>query len=115
MSSRSSGHRNEPPPAKTLAPIDYGNEPDASPKTAVIVCHGMGQQVRFQTLNDVVQLLREEAGRRQERFSDVATRMVLFRDAAGVSTGQLGRAELTIARGDGSAAACTSTKPTGHR
>src|SRR4051812_9518226 len=96
------GPQYEPAPARTLAPIDYGNEPDASPKTAVIVCHGMGQQVRFQTLNDVVQLLREEAGRRQEGLADVATRMVLFRDAAGVCTGQLGRAELTMVRADGS-------------
>ena len=53
----------ESPPAQTLPPIDYGKEPNPALKTAVLVCHGMGQQVRFQTLNDIVQLLREEAER----------------------------------------------------
>src|SRR3954452_22094321 len=96
------GPKCEPLPARTLAPVEYGQEPEGALKTAVIVCHGMGQQVRFQTLNDVVQLLREEAARRDEALTDIATRMVLFRDGAGVRSGQLGRAELTVRRADGS-------------
>jgi hypothetical protein len=96
------GPQCEPLPAATLPPVEYGREPDGSPKTAVIVCHGMGQQVRFQTLNDVVQLLREEAARRDETLTDIATRMVLMSDASGARTAQLGRAELTVGRADGS-------------
>ena len=88
----------EPLPAHTLPPIDHGQEPDPGAKTAVIVCHGMGQQVRFQTLNDIVQLLRDEAARRDETVSDVGARLVLFRNAAGVCTSQMGRAELTVTR-----------------
>lgn len=92
----------EPLPAQTLPPIDYGQEPNPAPKTAVIVCHGMGQQVRFQTLNDIVQLLRDQAARQNGIIREVATRLVLFRNAAGVCTDQLGRAELTLVRPDGS-------------
>lgn len=62
----------------------------------------MGQQVRFQTLNDIVQLLREEAARRSEQIKTCATRLVLFRGKEGTCTDQLGRAELTLARRDGS-------------
>jgi len=36
----------------------------SKPKIAVFVTHGMGQQVRFQTLDDLTQGLAEEAGRR---------------------------------------------------
>ena len=86
----------EPPPAQTLPPIDYGKEPNPALKTAVLVCHGMGQQVRFQTLNDIVQLLREEAERRGEQIKTCATRLVLFRDKEGTCTDQLGRAEPAI-------------------
>jgi hypothetical protein len=89
--------RVEPAPAQTHPPVEWGQEPEES-RTAVIICHGMGQQVRFQTLNDVAQLLREEAVRRGEALQNMptATRLVLFRDAAGLCTGQLGRAELTV-------------------
>lgn len=88
--------RCEPLPAQTALPIDHGQEPDESSKTAVIVCHGMGQQVRFQTLNDVVQLLRDEAFRRNEVITTVTTRLILFRGQGGECTDQLGRAEITL-------------------
>ena len=90
----------EPPPAAIGAPVEFGDDPPDPTRVAVIVCHGMGQQVRFQTLNDVVQVVRDEARRRGERVEDVVTRLVLFRDASGECIDQLGRAELTLVRRD---------------
>jgi hypothetical protein len=86
----------QPPPASIGAPIDFGDDPSDPTRTAVIVCHGMGQQVRFQTINDIVQIVRDEARRRGERVEDVVTRLVLFRDAGGDCIDQLGRAEFTL-------------------
>ena len=69
----------EPPPAAMAPPIEFGSDPSDPTRAAVIVCHGIGQQVRFQTLNDIVQIVRDEARRRGERIDDVFTRLVLFR------------------------------------
>jgi hypothetical protein len=88
--------KNEPKPASTERPVDYAAEPSDDGRTAIIVCHGMGQQVRFQTLNDVVQLLREEAHRRGSPIASAATRLVLFRDERGAVTDHLGRAEFAV-------------------
>src|SRR5437764_10034476 len=41
------------------API--ANAAPAVPTTAVIVCHGMGQQVRFETLDDVASAIMSQA------------------------------------------------------
>lgn len=91
--------QHESPPAAVGAPVDYGADPVDPTRTAVVVCHGMGQQVRFETLNDIVQVVRGEARRRGEQVVDVVSRLVLFRDGNGDCIDQLGRVELTISGG----------------
>lgn len=65
----------------------------ATPKTAILVCHGMGQQVQFSTLNDVVRAL----GKAQENLAgraladeDVSVQMIRFEDS------QLPRAKVCL-------------------
>ncbi|HVP39930.1 MAG TPA: hypothetical protein VMS93_12180 [Candidatus Saccharimonadales bacterium] len=60
------------------------------PRTAVIVCHGMGQQVPFETLEGVARALREAEVRHQRPAPPVTTRMAAF---GGL---QLPRAELRL-------------------
>lgn len=72
-------------------PIKIEDEASANAtKTAVIVCHGMGQQVRFETLNNVADLLR-----RTDRVrGSVVTRLVRFGDGE-----MRGRVELALETG----------------
>src|SRR4051812_12835590 len=65
--------------------------------TAVIVCHGMGQQVNFETLQGIVDLFRAGAELAGSHINDVAVRLVTMN----AYTSPLGRAEFTITRSDG--------------
>ncbi len=65
----------------------------AIPRTAILVCHGMGQQVQFSTLNDVVKAL----GQAQEKLvgqaladKDVSVQMIRLDDS------QLPRAKVCL-------------------
>jgi hypothetical protein len=59
-------------------------------RTAVVVCHGMGQQVRFETIDAVARLIEVTAEAQLEEVGPIVTRVV---DLAGVKTA---RAELAI-------------------
>ena len=59
-------------------------------RTAIIVAHGMGQQLQFQTLNDVADGLRAAARRAGARTSQVRAR------AVGVGDDRLQRLEMTV-------------------
>ncbi|MDX2029549.1 MAG: hypothetical protein SF339_02700 [Blastocatellia bacterium] len=74
------------------------SRPPARPKTAILVCHGMGQQVQFSTLNDVVKAL----GKAQENLigqsltdEDVSVQMIRFEDS------HLPRAKVSLRDKDG--------------
>lgn len=60
------------------------------PRVAILVAHGMGQQVKFETLDLLTTALRREAQRRGDAQPDIAVRMVRFDDDA------IPRAELTL-------------------
>ena len=60
------------------------------PRVAILVAHGMGQQVKFETLDLLTTALRREARRRGDAEPDVAVRMVRFDDDS------IARAELTL-------------------
>jgi hypothetical protein len=75
-------------PVKTEAPVHIRNgRAQNAGKTAIVVCHGMGQQVRFQTIGDLIATL----SRRFRVAKPVSGRLVRFDDLT------LGRAEMTWA------------------
>lgn len=87
-------HRGEPP--KLGDPIDIDNQPPPDvPTVAVLVCHGMGQQIKFQTLNDVAYGLRDAAIRAGWNVERPVTRLVRQRSPSGESE-YMPRAEQTI-------------------
>lgn len=56
--------------------------PNAAERVAVIVCHGMGQQVPFETIDAVARVLRKESIiRNRGEASDIATRLVPSRES----------------------------------
>ena len=64
--------------------------PAHAPRVAILVAHGMGQQVKFETLDAVATALRGEALRRGQEEPGVAVRLLRFDEAA------IPRAELTL-------------------
>ena len=76
-----------------MAALPPGENAD---KTAVVICHGMGQQVRWQTLATLVDTLRQTG-----RVTSVATRLARFSDNEGELI--LGRVEVTVNGPDGRA------------
>lgn len=81
-------------PVRTEPPTDVASEKEAGrnrTRTAVVVCHGMGQQVRFQTIGDLV----KTAAASNSIVGPVVGRLVRF---SGNLT--LPRAEVTFADGD---------------
>ena len=84
------------PLAITAPPIAISGahpEPGNDRRTAVLVCHGMGRQVRWATLNDLVTTLR----RQNLVNTPASTRLVQFSDAPDQPI--LGRVELTLSEG----------------
>jgi hypothetical protein len=84
--------RLEPTPPGA-APIDVARAPrapDQPPRVAIFVAHGMGQQVKFETLGTLATALRREAMRRGQNVPTVAVRMLRFDDDT------IPRAELTL-------------------
>ncbi len=66
-----------------------------TPRVAVLIAHGMGQQVKFETLDAVATALRREAIRRGQDEPEAAVRILRFDDAS------IPRAELTLRDADG--------------
>jgi len=67
------------PPA--AAPIDVARAPgapDQPARVAIFVAHGMGQQVKFETLGTLATALRREAMRRGQNVPTVAVRMLRY-------------------------------------
>jgi hypothetical protein len=62
---------------------------DSAGRTAILICHGMGQQVRWQTLGELVDALRASGS-----VETVGTRLARFEDTHGEFV--LGRVDLTI-------------------
>jgi hypothetical protein len=85
-----------PEPAETrpaaARPQPRGLQPPISRKTAILVCHGMGQQVQFSTLNSVVRALFRAQG---SRTSGVEVQMIRTEE------GQLPRAKILLHDSEG--------------
>jgi hypothetical protein len=67
-----------------------GTDGPHEPVVAVVVCHGMGQQVRFETIDTVARVLARTATARGDHVSCTTARLVRL------SGEHVGRAELTI-------------------
>ena len=65
-------------------------DPAGRQRIAVVVCHGMGQQVRFETIDSVARLIGLAAEAKDHDVSEIKTR---FATLSGIKTA---RAELTI-------------------
>jgi hypothetical protein len=85
-------------------PIDLpaGGHPGARPAVAVIVFHGMGQQVKFQTLNDVAYGIRDAAIRAGSILAQPRTVLLRQRKSDGECR-YIPRAELEVAESPGTA------------
>ncbi|PYR73720.1 MAG: hypothetical protein DMF86_19830 [Acidobacteria bacterium] len=92
----------EPPVAQRLAPPKPETDlealraaPAARDRVAVFVCHGMGQQVRFQTIDGLATALHEYAERYQKEQGLPAPPKPAVR-VAKLGSKELGRAELKL-------------------
>src|SRR6267378_7649959 len=88
-----------PRPEPELLAARVAGAPQPRRATAVIVAHGMGQQVRFETLEQVANALRSEEAARAGRPAGprVTADVVMLGDC------RLGRAELRVTGTDGAA------------
>ena len=85
-----------PPVGSAPPPRDHPRgAPRQPPRVALLTAHGMGQQVKFETLDLVATALRREALRRGRPEPSVAVRLLRFDDDT------IARAELTLRDADG--------------
>ena len=98
--------------ARVLEPTSIdADRPRNSERTAVVVCHGMGQQVKWQTLGQLVSSLGRTGA--IEDPENVGVRQVRFKERNDEFF--LGRAEVvTKARTISLRATCTSMRRTGR-
>src|ERR1700692_2439177 len=68
--------------------IHFGPIQDLDPKTetrsidpvAVLVCHGMGQQVRYETISSIAQAIRTEAAKRNTPLEPIEVHLTQAND-----------------------------------